>query len=502
MRIFWIIVINIIAINLNAQITFVIESLPNTTPTEDSIFLTGTFNNWNVNDENYVLHTQLDGKYSITLPIDTGVIEFKFTRGSWSKVETSKTNEQTRNRVVSCRKGKIYTAKIENWQDLGGVKEFNYTVLLIFALGFFGLITLLFIFRLAFYEIKDKNLLIFFNSFLIISLFLYVFYSQAHLIWKSRIEMLGLIGLFIWGPILLFLVSSLSTGKIKIRIFHLFLPVCVVLITTLRLLNFDFLNIYSEIYDGNLTWGDAILTIIGIVTGLIYHFIAVRTKLKAKKDKIQQFRINFLLNTLLVISSVALVLFIQYFVLRLLKSSFLKNGVELVLILMSIILFVEFLYYLKNNQLFQKTDKSINIISENKPKSLIDDNEKNPLTPLAEEMVEDIKRKLLEQMKVEKVYKDPELKIAKLSRIIETKSHILSRVLNEQFNKSFRDFINEYRINEFIKLAKSEKYKNYTLLALSYEVGFNSKSTFNLAFKKVTGTSPRNFLKSSKIELE
>jgi AraC-like DNA-binding protein len=105
-------------------------------------------------------------------------------------------------------------------------------------------------------------------------------------------------------------------------------------------------------------------------------------------------------------------------------------------------------------------------------------------------------------MLVEKAFKDPKLNIAGLSKIINTKPHILSRVLNEQFNKNFRDYINEYRIKEFIELASSEKYKNYTLLALSYEVGFNSKSTFNLAFKKVTGLSPRNFLKNSEINMD
>ena len=98
-------------------------------------------------------------------------------------------------------------------------------------------------------------------------------------------------------------------------------------------------------------------------------------------------------------------------------------------------------------------------------------------------------------MNTKKPFKNPELNIAELSEMIDTKPHILSRLLNESFQKNFRDFINEYRGSEFIELTNSDEFKNYTYLALAYEVGFNSKSTFNLAFKKITKSSPREYFK-------
>ena len=98
-------------------------------------------------------------------------------------------------------------------------------------------------------------------------------------------------------------------------------------------------------------------------------------------------------------------------------------------------------------------------------------------------------------MKEEKPFKNAELSVAELSNQLGIKPYFLSKILNEHYKKNFRDYINEYRVNEFIDLAKSEAYKNYTFLALAHEVGFNSKSTFNLAFKKIKKLSPRDYLR-------
>jgi AraC-like DNA-binding protein len=102
---------------------------------------------------------------------------------------------------------------------------------------------------------------------------------------------------------------------------------------------------------------------------------------------------------------------------------------------------------------------------------------------------------LSELMEKQKPFKNSDLNIAELSEMLNTRPHILSKILNEHYNKNFRDFINGYRVEEFINISKSIKYKNYTFLALAHEAGFNSKSTFNLAFKKVTKLSPSEYLK-------
>jgi len=73
---------------------------------------------------------------------------------------------------------------------------------------------------------------------------------------------------------------------------------------------------------------------------------------------------------------------------------------------------------------------------------------------------------------------------------------VLSYVINKGFAKNFNDLINEYRIEEVkSKLAAAD---DSTLLAVAFDAGFNSKATFNRAFKKFTGLSPKEFQESLK----
>jgi AraC-like DNA-binding protein len=69
----------------------------------------------------------------------------------------------------------------------------------------------------------------------------------------------------------------------------------------------------------------------------------------------------------------------------------------------------------------------------------------------------------------------------------------LSYVINTGFQKNFNDFVNAYRVADFQKKVNDPKLSHYTLLALAYECGFNSKSTFNRAVKKATGQLPSTF---------
>jgi len=511
-RIVLFILFNLLSFALQGQVTFIIESLPNTTPEEDTIFVTGTFNDWNVNDKRYMLHPQLDGKYSVALELDTSEIEFKFTRGSWQKVETNKLNEYIPNRVYNVRQGKIYRAQIENWQDLGGVKEFNYLVLLLFALAFYGITILGFAIHL---QIKFNYFIPHFfpiNLIIIVLLIGAVLYNQVNLIWQSHIGMIGIVLLFAWGPVLYFFLNSLGRRSNKKQVTLHFIPSLLVLIVAfLRYFNFKALGFYAKEVNPDISWGSSILIFAGILLNIIYH-IAVSRQVKFISDsQSRQKKGERLINLLFLTSSIALIILLFNLVL-IFSGIHLWSliGFELVLIALSAFIFIEFYYYWKYPGIFQlKPDIHYPIFgswgqSDKKAEFFFapdKEMQKASQPGLPSDVANELKMKVIEQMEQEKVFKNPTLNIAGLSEIIDTKPHILSKLLNEEFNKSFRDFINEYRIREFIKLASSEKYKNYTLLALSYEVGFNSKSTFNLAFKKEMGVSPSNYLKNNNISL-
>lgn len=75
-----------------------------------------------------------------------------------------------------------------------------------------------------------------------------------------------------------------------------------------------------------------------------------------------------------------------------------------------------------------------------------------------------------------------------------SKGH-LSRVINAELNTSFSDYVNSLIVEETKSYLLNPAFSNYTLVAIGLEAGFNSKSTFNGAFKKVTGSTPSQFKK-------
>ncbi|MCK2167337.1 AraC family transcriptional regulator [Thalassospira xiamenensis] len=83
---------------------------------------------------------------------------------------------------------------------------------------------------------------------------------------------------------------------------------------------------------------------------------------------------------------------------------------------------------------------------------------------------------------------DPLLTMPKLANAVGVTPNQLSYVLNQHLGKSFFDFVNEVRTNEASRLLVEEP--DRTILDIAISVGFNSKSTFNLAFKKITGKTP------------
>jgi AraC-like DNA-binding protein len=88
------------------------------------------------------------------------------------------------------------------------------------------------------------------------------------------------------------------------------------------------------------------------------------------------------------------------------------------------------------------------------------------------------------------VFLDPEISLSELAARLKTNNSLLSAAINQHFGKNFNDFINYYRVVAFQAAVKSPKNQHLTLLAIALDCGFNSKATFNRAYKKVTGNAP------------
>lgn len=103
------------------------------------------------------------------------------------------------------------------------------------------------------------------------------------------------------------------------------------------------------------------------------------------------------------------------------------------------------------------------------------------------------KAKLEKAMVLEKLYRNPELTLSDLAIHLGTNPSFLSKMINRSFEKNFNDFVNEYRVMEVKEQLSNPELANLTIMSLAYDAGFNSKATFNRAFKKFTGDSPKTY---------
>jgi len=103
---------------------------------------------------------------------------------------------------------------------------------------------------------------------------------------------------------------------------------------------------------------------------------------------------------------------------------------------------------------------------------------------------------LADYMKTKKPYLDNQLTLYQLAEEVNILPHYLSRIINEHHHQNFFDFINFFRVDEFKNRLTDPHFKNFTLLAIAFDCGFNSKSSFNRFFKKVTGSTPSDYKNS------
>ncbi len=103
----------------------------------------------------------------------------------------------------------------------------------------------------------------------------------------------------------------------------------------------------------------------------------------------------------------------------------------------------------------------------------------------------------IERLINEKFFLDPDIDLYSLAKMLDTNTSYLSQVINEYMGKSFSEFLKELRINEAIlRMGKSRLIPKYSMDGFARELGFRSRSSFYIAFKKQTGMTPSDFMYS------
>lgn len=318
--------------------------------------------------------------------------------------------------------------------------------------------------------------------------------------WETYPHLIGITAPFplLHGPMLFLytLYSLRNDQKIRIADYFHFAPVVVSYVYM-----FDFFFFYTaeekrmvdvgEIND--YTIFSIVLLVAILISGLSYSILSYRLTLK-HQIKIGNYfsysegiNLKWLRNCILSIGLVFLSATTIYIVRDAFGVQFQFN-VEYIIYLI-IIGFVFYIGYfgIKHENIFTN-----NTLTENSEEEETESTEKYKNSGLKRELVEELYKSLLEIMADKKPYLDPKLSLSRLAQLLEISPNQLSQIINQEAQVNFYDFVNNYRVEEFIQ--KASKNKNFSLLALALDSGFNSKSSFNTIFKRQKGITPSQYL--------
>ena len=238
--------------------------------------------------------------------------------------------------------------------------------------------------------------------------------------------------------------------------------------------------IVSKIKRGELYTVVSILVGIGLTFNCTYWFLSLRQFLRFRNNLKNELSYNlktqFFLNFLIAIGICLLVWIGMYFISLFGPETIEREARKFIWLgIAFIILFIAY-YGMIAPDLFRI--QSFNL------------SQKYSQSKLSHKDLDVLKTQLEQMMTAKKPYLNTKLMKAELATMLGISNPELARLLNERIGMNFFDFVNYYRIKEFIELGKTNKAKELTFFGLAQEAGFNSKTTFNKAFRSLMGTSP------------
>lgn len=237
-----------------------------------------------------------------------------------------------------------------------------------------------------------------------------------------------------------------------------------------------------------------VLLIAILISGITYAFLAYRLTW-IHKNKVENnfsykegINLKWLRNCILAIALVFLSATIIYLFREVIGYSFNFNADYIFYLIIILLVFYIGYFGIKQENIFTNSPQINHKVSNTKYKN----------SGLKIQEAEKLHFELLKIMRDKKPFLDPKLTLSELAKLLDTSSNWLSQVINQYEQNNFHDFINEYRVEKFIQ--KASENKQYSILALALDSGFNSKSSFNTIFKKFKGLTPSAFLSANSKE--
>ncbi len=358
----------------------------------------------------------------------------------------------------------------------------------------------------AFYllSLKSENRI----SNILISLFLIIRAIDAGTVLSNQFIMLRHPGyglllntlLFLSPPILYFYIRSVTQADFKLKWKHLWhtLPFVIAILVLIP-------RFYLADYDKKieiLTASDGLILEFKLVYLLLHVQITVYiiacyiVILRSKKLLLENYsngNVNYYNWLFTFITLVALETVVSTF-----KNFFLINGLEAqyywatTITGLSAFLFISWLVIkaLKSPGLYGRVDSKQPLVNQ-----IITAHPRKERGERENKENDEAILRIKNYMEREEPYLEPSLSIYDLSQQLSLPLKELSVLINHNLNQHFFDFVNEYRIKKAMEILADPSKSDLTILEILYEVGFNSKSSFNTAFKKYTALTPTQYRK-------
>jgi len=299
---------------------------------------------------------------------------------------------------------------------------------------------------------------------------------------------------FLYGPLLYFYCKNVVYRDFKFRLLHIvhLLPALTYYLYFFISL-FISMNMINENPPVNDTHSEFSLVSALVVGGVFIYLlcylwfarrviIIYRSEIKMNFSAVEGINLNwlmFILRSFVIITLIAMIHNIQ----PILKSNALN--------VITLIALVVFIFYFINKVLVKALNypeilSGIELSNRGKYES----------SNLSPEEIGIINSKLIAAIDHEKLFLNPDLTIKDVADHIGSNTKSVSQVINQKHHKNFFDFINSYRCAEVKHILEAEE--KSTIMEAMFQAGFNSKSSFNKEFKKLTGQTPTEYKKSIK----
>jgi len=290
--------------------------------------------------------------------------------------------------------------------------------------------------------------------------------------------------LFFGSTVYLFTRSSLTDQKYSHRnLYHYILPVVYGLIVSIV-----FIILHQQ---SKPMWVTLLLVGFGLLVNIIYYIQAVKVFVDFKKriqNELSHAVKSKFFQIFLISIGCCLLIWTGLFVMGNIDISYLpKTSWQLIWFCIAIVILVITYYGIQDPELY-KIDLPVE-----EPKS-----QKYAHSKFSEKDLDRLKTELEQIMQEKKPYLNQKLLKSELAELMGVSNPEMARLLNERIGMNYFEFVNYYRIKEFIELAKTDKAQELSVFGLAQESGFYSKTTFNKSFKQLMGMTPTAYFDKSK----